>query len=263
MSDLKALIFDVDGTLADTERDGHRVAFNQAFANAGLDWHWDVGEYGELLRISGGKERMHQYLVDTGRGHEVNDAHTLISGLHVAKNRLYSEMLQQGKISLRPGVKRLLLSARETQMRLAIATTTSRVNVIALLEHTLHPQSPAWFEIIATADEVPDKKPSPAVYRYALEAMGLDARNCLAFEDSENGLMATQQAGIKTIITLNDYTYNGDYSEALLVLNHLGEPNQPFEMLGGQAAKFISTRDRYMSIDLLRKLHRIGSDDKK
>lgn len=257
MSELEALIFDVDGTLADTERDGHRVAFNQAFADAGLDWNWDVGQYGELLRISGGKERMYRYLAELDLEHRLDDADTLISGLHAAKNRLYSEMLQQGKISLRPGVRRLLLSARNEGLRLAIATTTSRVNVTALLEHAIHPQAPSWFEIIATADEVPDKKPSPAVFEYVIEAMRLDAGNCLAFEDSENGLMASQQAGIRTIITVNDYTHNGDYSQALLVLSDLGEPGQPFEILGGRAAGLISEHYSHVTADLLRELHRI------
>lgn len=256
MDELKALIFDVDGTLADTERDGHRVAFNQAFAEAGLDWSWDVGLYGELLRISGGKERMYHYLA--GRDHKPDDDGELISRLHAEKNRIYSEMLQQGRISLRPGIERLLLSARNEGLRLAIATTTSRVNVIALLEHAVHPQAPSWFEIITTADEVPDKKPSPAVYEYVLEEMRLDAKSCLAFEDSENGLMASRQAGIETIITVNDYIQNGNYSRALLVLSDLGEPDRPFEILGGRAADLVTGRHNHATMDLLRELHRIG-----
>jgi HAD superfamily hydrolase (TIGR01509 family) len=252
------LIFDVDGTLADTERDGHRVAFNQAFADAGLDWHWDVELYGDLLRISGGKERMHRYLAERDHNYDRKNADSLIVNLHRAKNQLYSEMLQQGLISLRPGVNRLLSEALDSDLRLAIATTTSRVNVIKLLEKTLHPEAPSWFEIIATADEIPDKKPSPAVYDYVLEQMGLDASQSLAFEDSENGLTAAQQAAIPTIITVNDYTRNGDYSMALLVLSDLGEPEHPFEILGGKAAGTIPGRNGYVTVDLLRELHRLG-----
>lgn len=255
MNDLKALIFDVDGTLADTERDGHRVAFNQAFADAGLDWCWDVELYGELLKISGGKERMIHYLEVRPGHHPVpKDIDSIISGLHTAKNRIYSEMLEQGRINLRPGIRRLLQEGRTAGLRLAIATTTSRVNVMALLEKTLHPDAPSWFEVIATADEVPDKKPSPAVYEYVLEEMQLDPEHCLAFEDSENGLHATRGAGISTIITVNDYTSKGDYAGALLVVNHLGEPGQPCAILGGRAAKLMPTRNGYISIDALQKL---------
>lgn len=139
MDELKALIFDVDGTLADTERDGHRVAFNQAFANAGLDWCWDVKLYGELLKISGGEERMLHYLEGrSGKNYKLKHGEDMIPGLHAAKNCIYREMLEQGKISLRPGIRRLLHEACTAGLRLAIATTTSRVNVMALLEKTLH-----------------------------------------------------------------------------------------------------------------------------
>jgi HAD superfamily hydrolase (TIGR01509 family) len=262
MAALEALIFDVDGTLADTERDGHRVAFNQAFADAGLDWNWDIDLYGKLLKISGGKERMSSYMVDRGDQHLQDSNHTLISDLHGVKNLLYSDMLQHGRISLRPGVKRLLADARNAGLRLAVATTTSRVNVIELLQHTVHPEALSWFEVIATADEVPDKKPSPAVYEYVIDRMQLKKENCLAFEDSENGLMATQQAEIETIVTVNDYTRNGDFSQALLVLSDLGEPEHPFEIVGGRAAEFIRNRFTYVNVELLRDLQRIGQSHK-
>jgi len=258
MTALEALIFDVDGTLADTERDGHRVAFNQAFSDAGLDWNWDTVLYGKLLKISGGKERMSRYMADKGDQHLLNTNPTLISDLHGAKNLLYSEMLQHGRISLRPGVRRLLSDARDAGLRLAIATTTSRVNVIELLQQTLHPEALSWFEVIATADEIPDKKPSPAVYEYVIDKMQLKKENCLAFEDSENGLMSTHMAGIETIVTVNDYTGNGNYAPALLVLSDLGEPGKPFEIMGGKAAGFIRNRYTYVNVELLRNLQRIG-----
>lgn len=248
MSSLKALLFDVDGTLADTERDGHRIAFNRAFADAGLDWDWSDELYGRLLAISGGKERMEYYL----RNHVANGEPdprllALIPDLHAAKNRYYWEMLERGEIGLRPGVARLLREARDAGMRLAIATTTTGANVSTLLRNTLGEESLGWFELMATADEVSDKKPSPAVYEYCLHHLGLSARECLAFEDSENGMAATRGAGIPVIITVNDYTRDGDYGDAELVVESLGEPQAPARVLGGRAAGRVAAN---VTIDL-------------
>lgn len=229
---LSALIFDVDGTLADTERDGHRVAFNQAFAAAGLDWHWDVALYGELLAITGGKERMRHYL-DRYRPDWPRPANldALIAGLHAAKTRHYTALLAEGGIPLRPGIARLLNQARAGGLRLAIATTTTPENVTALLEHALGRESVDWFEVIAAGDVVPAKKPAPDIYHYALEKLGLAPEACLAFEDSENGLRAARGAGLTTVITVNDYTHDQDFSGAALVLDQLGEPDRPFVVL--------------------------------
>jgi beta-phosphoglucomutase-like phosphatase (HAD superfamily) len=234
----KALIFDVDGTLADTERDGHRIAFNRAFAAAGHDWEWDEALYGRLLSVTGGKERMHHYLSSyVYHGGKVPaDVAAGIPALHAAKNRYYAELLQEGGIALRPGVERLLREARAAGIRLAIATTTTGENIAALLISTLGPEAMDWFEVLASADEVPDKKPSPAVYLYALEMLGLEAADCIAFEDSENGLIAARRAGLRTVVTVNDYTWEGEFGDATLVLDHLGEPDRPFSVLGGRAA---------------------------
>lgn len=238
MSTLKALLFDVDGTLADTERDGHRPAFNQAFADAGLDWNWPVDLYGELLGVTGGKERIRYYLEQYNRAFRYDgDQDAFIAELHKAKTAHYTRMLAEGAIPLRTGVKRLIHEARAAGLRLAIVTTTTPANVTALLEHALHPDSVSWFEVIAAGDVVPAKKPDPAIYHYALEKMQLAAADCLAFEDSRNGILASLGAGLKTIISVNDYTREDDFSGAAIVLDHWGEPGQPFRVLAGHAGE--------------------------
>ncbi len=251
MSDLQALIFDVDGTLADTERDGHRVAFNRAFAEAGLDWNWSIEMYGDLLQVTGGKERM-QFYLDKYRPDWQRPANlkSVIADLHANKTRHYTQLLAEGTIPLRLGVKRLIEEARNQKVRLAIATTTTPANVTALLENTLGADSPAWFEVIAAGDIVPNKKPAPDIYFYALEQMGLHPQNCIAFEDSYNGLRSSLQAGLKTIITLNDYTRDHDFAEATVVLDNMGEPDLPFTVYTGQVGW-----TTYLDMNLVRYLH--------
>ena len=226
---IEALIFDVDGTLADTERDGHRIAFNLAFAEAGLDWHWDVDLYGELLAVTGGKERMRHY-VDRHRldYKKPADFDEQVAQLHAAKTHYYTQLLAQGGIPLRPGVLRLLNQARHNGVRLAIATTTTPENVSALLCHAISEEAESWFEVIGAGDVVPAKKPAPDIYYYVLERLGLPAAACIAFEDSENGLRSARDAGLKTVITVNDYTVTHDFHGAAIVLDHLGEANKSF-----------------------------------
>ena len=234
ISMLKALLFDVDGTLADTEKDGHRVAFNSAFKEAGLDWEWDEELYGKLLAVTGGKERMNYYLDNFNTTFERPDnLQEMIAELHKTKTGYYTKLLGEGAIPLRPGVKRLIQDARDAGLRLAIATTTTPENVTALLENTLGKESIDWFEVIAAGDIVPAKKPAPDIYDWALKEMDLDAADCLAFEDSENGILSSQGANLKTIITVNDYTLDHDFSEAAIVLNNLGEPDQAFKVIAG------------------------------
>lgn len=234
MSSLQALIFDVDGTLADTERHGHRVAFNRAFAETGLDWDWSEQVYGELLEITGGKERIQFYRNrDYPTFQPDGDLKDWAATLHRTKTRHYKQLLQDGIIPLRPGVQRLIQEARDAGVRLAIATTTTPENVTTLLEMTLGPDSPTWFEVIAAGDMVPAKKPAPDVYHYVLQAMSLAPNECLALEDSYQGLQSAMQAGIPTLITLNDYTRQHDFTGAVLVVDHLGEPDLPFQAIAG------------------------------
>jgi len=231
---LHALLFDVDGTLADTERDGHRPAFNQAFKDAGLDWHWDVALYGKLLAVTGGKERIKHYIDHYRPDYRKPDNFdAMVADLHQAKPRHYAALAARGGIPMRPGVERLLVEARAAGLRLAIATTTTPENVTVLLEHSLGAGTPDWFEVIAAGDIVPAKKPAPDIYHYALQKMGLGAADCLAFEDSENDLRASLGAGLKTLITVNDYTLEHDFSGAAVVLSDLGDPGAPNRRLAG------------------------------
>jgi beta-phosphoglucomutase-like phosphatase (HAD superfamily) len=239
MPQLKALLFDVDGTLADTERDGHRPAFNKAFREAGLDWDWTVELYADLLTVTGGKERiryfLEKYLPDFSPAEGIAE---FAARMHKRKTHFYLEMLQAGEIPLRNGVARLLDEARAAGLRLGIATTTTPDNVTYLLKATLGEESIAWFECIAAGDIVPKKKPAPDIYLYALEAMGVLPEECLAFEDSENGIRSSVGANLKTVVTVNDYTRDHDFSQAALVLDQFGEPDAPFTVLAGDADAF-------------------------
>lgn len=251
MNKLEALIFDVDGTLADTERDGHRVAFNQAFKEAGLDWDWSVDLYGKLLQVTGGKERIRLYvekfLKDFELDEEINE---FAAKLHKRKTHFYLELLQSGAIPLRPGVERLVNEAREAGLRLAIATTTTPANVTYLLSATFGEESIDWFEVIAAGDIVPAKKPAPDIYTWAMQQMDIQAESCMAFEDSLNGVKSSLAANLKTLITINGYTKDDDFSGAILVLDQYGEPDSPFTALDGIAGDY-----NHVNVAMLKELH--------
>ncbi len=229
---LQALLFDVDGTLAETERDGHRPAYNATFAEFGLDWVWDEATYGELLVVTGGKERLRYYLQRYRPEESVRaDLDELIAAVYAAKTARYQQLLASGAIGLRPGVKRLITEAREAGITLAVTTTTSPGNVTGLLEHALAPGSSQWFAAIAAGDVVPVKKPAPDIYLWALERLGHSPAECLVIEDSAVGLRAARGAGLATVITVNDYTADEDFTGAIAVLSDLGEPDAPAQRL--------------------------------
>lgn len=254
VSQLQALIFDVDGTLADTERDGHRVAFNQAFAEAGLDWDWTESLYGELLQVTGGKERIGHYLARHRPEFTVPDGQALpefIAGLHRAKTRHYVELLGQGRVPLRPGVLRLLREARAAGVRLAIATTTTPENVTALLDHAGEPGLQNWFEVIAAGDVVPRKKPAPDIFYLALDQLGLEADACAVIEDSDNGAAAALAAGLNTlIVTLSHYTRQQDFGRAALIVDQLGMSGDPAHILGGVWSGSVTQDPAEVCVDL-------------
>ena len=220
---LKALIFDVDGTLADTES-AHLAAFNHAFAEQGLDWQWDVALYTGLLEISGGKERMLHYWKHVHPDMKDIDGSGLrdtIDHLHALKTAAYEAAVQGGAVQLRPGVLALIQQAHQLGLRLAIATTTSPVNIAVLLRNAIGPDWKDLFVVIEDASTAPKKKPHPQVYVQTLARLGLPSGACLALEDSSNGLRAAVAAGLKTIITPNHFTSHHDFTGALRVLPNL------------------------------------------
>ena len=254
MKELKALLFDVDGTLADTERDGHRVAFNHAFDEVGLDWNWSVEVYGDLLSVTGGKERI-RYYIEKYRPAvpPQDDLDDFIAGLHQRKTHFYTDALKRGAIPLRPGVLRLLQEAREAGLALGIATTTTPENVNALLEAGIGPEAVDWFGVIAAGDVVPAKKPAPDIYTYAMEKLGLTPEVCVAFEDSGHGVRSAADAGIGTVVvTVNGYTREQDFSDAALVVDSFGEPDAPCELLAGRM-----DGSSYVDLSLVHGLHEV------
>ena len=231
---LEALIFDVDGTLAETE-ELHRQAFNRTFERFGLDWMWDRELYTDLLQTTGGKERILRYIED--HHPERRDLVGKIADLHATKSRAYVELLADGALELRPGVARLIHEARAAGVRLAIATTTTPDNVAALLTSTLGPESPGWFAI-AAGDMVARKKPDPAVYALALHMLAVEPSRAIAFEDSVNGIAAARAAGLAVVATPSLYLAKEDLSAATAVVGDLGEPGAPLRPIAG--AQFAS-----------------------
>jgi len=237
---LPALIFDCDGVLADTERDGHRPAFNQTFAEAGLDLEWSVQEYGEKLKIGGGKERMASLLTDDFvREHDLpsdpEGKKELLAGWHRRKTELYKQRVRAGDLPGRPGIARIVREALAANWTLAVASTSAEESVRAVLEHVVGTEDAARFAVFA-GDVVPAKKPDPAIYLLALEQLDVAPEDAIVVEDSRNGLLAAVGAGLRCVVTVSSYTTNEDMSEALLVVTSLGDPGEPARVLANRSA---------------------------
>lgn len=246
MSELKAIIFDMDGTLADTE-ELHRRAFNLAFKECACPLNWSRREYKQLLSISGGKERIFHCLRRAGVAED--ELQQVTDTVHERKSALYRQILVADNIELRPGIRRLVEECRQAGVKLAIATSSSMENVNTLLQSTFGTGGSELFASVVTSDLVADNKPSPAMYRYALSDLGLEADDCIAVEDTRNGNLAALAAGIKTVITTHPLTVDNDFTGASLVVNHLGEPGKPFRLIAGTAYD-----SHYVDLDLLRTL---------
>jgi HAD superfamily hydrolase (TIGR01509 family) len=227
----EALIFDVDGTLADTE-ELHRQAFNEAFFACGLAWRWSPHLYAELLQITGGKERIAAYIDRLPLSAiERSEFLCLIPQLHVSKTRLYRELVELGHLRPRAGVKRLMTEARSAGVQLAIASTTSPANVESLLRASFGNEAPNWFAAFATGDVVSRKKPAPDIYELALTMLGLPPQRAIALEDSAIGVRSAKAAGLFTVATPSLWTIGEDFTAADLVLTSLGDPERPLYAL--------------------------------
>jgi HAD superfamily hydrolase (TIGR01509 family) len=247
---LSALLFDVDGTLADTE-ETHRQAFNAAFLEFNLPYVWSQDQYELLLRVSGGKERLAHYFESLPLAPAERDRLLAnVAGLHRVKTERYAELVASGGSPLRPGIKRLLGEALAAGLRIGIASTTTSANVAALLDAELGPNAHKRFAVIACGDVVPAKKPAPDIYHLALSALGLGPAQAVAFEDSANGLAAAKAAGIFTVVTPTRWTASQDFDVADLTLPHLGDPDRP---LDPEAASRIG--GAFLTVEALTRLH--------
>ena len=221
---MQALIFDCDGVLVDTERDGHRVAFNRAFAAAGIDAEWDPDTYGELLSVAGGKERMRHFFEQNGWPPGAGDDHTaFLADLHKSKTALFAEIIASGQLPLRPGITRIVDEAIAAGVRLGVCTTSAARSVNGVLD-LMGAERKNRFEFVLAGDVVSKKKPDPEIYLLALERLGLPPAECRVIEDSRNGLLAAHGAQIPCIVTTSTYTTEEDFGEAVRVFPELGDP---------------------------------------
>jgi len=239
MAQVKALIFDQDGVIIDTERDGHRVAFNRAFEEFGFDVEWGVETYHHLLQVAGGKERMKHYLHTEGFGKEVKpeEEEELIKALHKRKTAMFIDLIESGALPLRPGVHRVMEEAKKLGLKLAICTTSNERAAKAISESVLHDID---FDLVLAGDVVSKKKPDPEIYHLAMEKLDLQPEECMVVEDSHNGVTAAKAAGMHVVATTNPYTEREDLSAADIVVTCLGDPDGEKGLLkrGGKGLHF-------------------------
>ena len=241
---LKAIIFDCDGVLVDTERDGHRVGFNRAFEQFGIDAEWDVPLYGKLLQVAGGKERMRAYFDEYGwpedKVAEFGGRDELILALHKAKTEITAGLVSEGALPLRPGISRIVDEAIAAGVKLGVCTTSNPRFIDAVLD-LFGPERKEKFAFVHAGDCVARKKPDPEIYELAKQSLGLPVEQCVVIEDSRNGLLAAKGAGLPCLITTSTYTVDEDFSEADRVVPELGDApdiNVTLADLGELAAEF-------------------------
>ena len=222
MAEIKAIIFDQDGVIIDTERDGHRVAFNKTFKEFGFDFQWDVDYYHELLQVAGGKERMRHHLHTKGFGREVKpeEEDELIKALHKRKTEIFIELIKEGALPLRPGIKRIMKEAMNRGLKVGICTTSNEKAAHAVAYEIL---KDIKFDFVLAGDVVEKKKPDPEIYLLGLKKGGLKAEECIVVEDSHNGLLAAKAAGMNVVVTTNHYTEKEDLREADIIVTCLGD----------------------------------------
>jgi HAD superfamily hydrolase (TIGR01509 family) len=232
MGKLKAIFFDMDGTIVDTEKDGHRVAFNQAFAQFGIPVEWDIQQYQQLLNIAGGKERMKYYFLNQGGKYIPKDANLdgLVQQLHQLKTELFISLITEGKLPLRTGIKRIMEQANEESIAIAICTTSNEKAAKSII-HSLLPN--IKINLLLAGDIVQCKKPDPEIYCLALEKLGLYKNEVVVVEDSENGVVAAKNAGLKVLVTVNEYTRNENLTLADVILTNLGDRSEKAKVLAG------------------------------
>ena len=240
--DVRTLIFDCDGVLADTERYAHLPAFNATFREFGLNLQWSEEEYGRKLQIAGGKERMAseltpEFIRANALPSDPADLAAEVVKWHKRKTQIYTDLVDGGKIPPRPGIARIIGEAQDAGWKLAVASTSAEPSVRAILRNAAGAERAARFDLVLAGDVVAHKKPAPDIYLLAVERLGVDPADVLVIEDSRNGLESAHAAGLRCLVTVNGYTEDEDFSEAILVVSSLGDPGkEPAEVIANRSA---------------------------